>query len=524
MTVESLLLVMANPFGEFAITLWLLNGGIILKWMIMGLVAALVLIGLGFGLTGGNGRDHISHSPEAVRLCEEGTEDLNAFRWKSAVDKLGQSLELDPTLAEAAISRAFAFSRLGEKNEAKAEIALADSLTLAIENDQRRMLAQLRLSGWGNSHFYGMRDSLLARLVTEVPDNIHVLEAQAGNAMRSEDPGEVEKAWLRVLEVDPNYASSYNNLGYLELNRGNYEKAIEYMRKYAFLAPDLANPHDSLGEVLMVLGRYEEAEAEFRTSIKMQPDFYHSLINLGKTYISRGQLKTGLDILEKVRSQVASSEIEKKVDYDIVSTYLIAGLKEELGRMTAIYIERYPDDDMAAVYRGMTLAYSGKVEEGRTVLDSCLTVWRKGKDYEHYPKAKRGIDSAAFQFTALLADVEEDYELAAENWGKAVAVTAESLSFHDQWYHRFRWASSLHASDRSKEALAIIDPVLQVNPRNINTLVLKVECHLALQQGEQARQALEQLQWSLSKSDQDFPPRLRSEELALQVSALAVGG
>ena len=494
-----------------------------MKWMIMGLMAALVLIGLGFVMTGGNGHDQISDSPEAIRLCEEGTEDLNAFRWHSAVKKLGQCLELDPTLAEASISRAHALSRLGDKDEAKAEAARADSLTLVIENDQRRMLAQLRLSGWGNSQFYGMRDSILARLETEAPDNIHVLEAKAGNAMRSGNDDEVEKAWLRVLEVDPNYAGSYNNLGYLELNRGNYEKAIEYMRKYAFLAPDLANPHDSLGEVLMVLGRYEEAEAEFRTSIKMQPDFYHSLINLGKTYIARGQLKTGLDILVKVRGQVASSDIEKKVDHDIVSTYLVAGLDEELGRMTAIYIERYPDDDMASVYRGMTLAFSGRVEEGRAVLDSSLAVWRKGKEYEKYPQAKRNIDSAAFQFTALIADVVGDHELAAENWGKAVAVTAETKSFHDQWYHQFRWASSLHASGRSKEALEIIDPVLQVNPRIINIRVLKVECHLALRQGDQARQALEMLQRSLSKSDKDFPARLRAEELDLQVSALAVG-
>ena len=65
-------------------------------------------------------------------------------------------------------------------------------------------------------------------------------------------------------------------LGYLELNRGNYDQAIEYMQKYAFLAPDLANPHDSLGEVLMTIGRYEEAEQEFRAAVRMQPDFYHS--------------------------------------------------------------------------------------------------------------------------------------------------------------------------------------------------------------------------------------------------------
>ncbi len=494
-----------------------------MKWMIMGLAAALILIGLGFGLTGGNGHDHISDSPEAIRLCEEGTEDLNAFRWHSAVNKLGQSLELDPTLAEASISRSFAFSRMGEKDKGRAEAARADSLTAAIENDQRRMLAQLRLSGWSKSQFYGMRDSLLAHLETEVPDNIHVLEAKAGNAMMSGDDDVVEKAWLRVLEVDPNYAGSYNNLGYLELNRGNYEKAIEYMRKYAFLAPDLANPHDSLGEVLMVIGRYEEAESEFRTSIKMQPDFYHSLINLGKTYIARGQLETGLDILEKVRGQVANSEIQRKVDYDIVRTYLVAGLKKELGRMIEIYSGRYPHDENTPIYRGISMAYSGKVEEGRAVLDSTLAVWRSGKEYKEYPKVKQNIDSAAFQFTALLADVVGDNELAIENWGKAVALLEGSKSFHDQWYARFRWASSLHAADRSDEALEIIDPVLEVNPRLINTLVLKVECHLALRQGDQARQALEQLQWSLAKSDQDFPPRLRAEELALQVSALAVG-
>ena len=45
-----------------------------------------------------------------------------------------------------------------------------------------------------------------------------------------------------------------------------------------------------LGQVFLVLGRYEEAETKFRKSVKMQPDFYHSLINLRKTYLARGQL------------------------------------------------------------------------------------------------------------------------------------------------------------------------------------------------------------------------------------------
>jgi tetratricopeptide (TPR) repeat protein len=491
--------------------------------MIMGLVAALVLIGLGFVLTGGNGRHQISDSPEALELCEEGTRDLNAFRWQSAVEKLGQSLELDPTLAEASIARAFAYYRLGRTEEFESEVARADSLTAVIEDDHRRMVAQLRIGGVPFSKFYDMKDSLLTRLQVEDPDNIYVLETLAMKAGMANNVEEVEKIWLRLLEVDPNYANSYNNLGYMELHRGNYDQAMEYMQKYAFLAPDMANPHDSLGEVLMTLGRYEEAEAEFRLAIKMQPDFYHSLINLGKIYVARGQLDMGLDILKKVHAQVESSKIQREVDNDILITYLVSGLDEELSRMIDIFAGRYPDHHDTPIFRGIKLAYQGQVEEGRAIMDSTLAVWKSGEDYQKYTKVKTQIDSATYQFAALLADVVEDYQTSAANWEKGVETMKDTAPYHEQWYARYRWASALHKDNRSAEALEIIDPMLQVNPRLINVLVLKVECHLALRQGAQARKALEQLQWSLRQSDDDFPARAKAEELALQVSALAVG-
>ena len=211
------------------------------------------------------------------------------------------------------------------------------------------------------------------------------------------------------------------------------------------------------------------------------------------------------------------------VDKEIVQTYLIAGLDEELARMAAIYIERYPGDDSTAIFRGMQLAYSGKIDEGRAVMDSTLAAWRAGEEYEKYPQARHSIDAAAFQFAALLDGVEEDYEKAATNWSQAITIMDGHRSFHEQWYPRYRWASALHSSGQSAKSLEILAPILQINPRLISLLVLKVECHLALRQGDQARQALDQLQWSLTKSDPDFPQRIRAEELALQVSALAVG-
>lgn len=499
-------------------------GGLLLKWMIIGLVAALVLIGLGFGLTANKDGSQGAHSADAVALCEEGTEDLHAFRLRDAVAKLGQSLDLDPTLAEASISRASAYWRLGEMEHFETEMARADSLTGTISDEQRRMIAQLRLSGFSKSAYHDMRDSLMNHLEKVSPENIFVLVAKASNAKMKGDQDAEEQAWKKILEVDPNFATSYNMLGYMELGRGNYDQAIEYMKKYAFLAPDLANPHDSLGEVFLVLGRYEEAEAEFRKSVKMQPDFYHSLINLGKTYLARGQLDKGLDILEAVRGQIAGSDLEKRVDHEIVSTYLIAGLDDELDRMSATYIEKYPDDGMSAFYRGIRLAEEGRMDEGRAVMDSTLAEWRKEPGYKEYDEAKRKIDAAGHQFEGLVNDIAGNNQAAVEHWRKAIALFGPKVPFHEQWYPRYRLSKALLASGRPQEALVEIDPILQVNPRLINLLTLKVECHLELQQGEKARLALEQLQWSISKSDQDFPARAKAAELELKVAALASGG
>ncbi len=491
-----------------------------MKSFIIILVAALLLIGLGLGLTQREKSTPYSHSPEAIGLCDEGTRDLNAFRLRAAVEKLGQCLELDPTLAEASIARTMAFYRLGERENEKMEMARADSLVLAIEDENRRMIAQLRLGTFGKSRFYCMRDSILGKLETSDPKNIHVLVALATKAGMGDDEDGYEKAWLDILNVDPNYANSYNMLGYMELNRGNYDQAIDYMQKYAFLAPDLANPHDSLGEVLMVMGRYEEAEAEFRTSVSMQPDFYHSLINLGKTYLARGQLKRGLDILEKVRVQVAGSDLEKRVDNEIVMTFLIAGLDKEMQNMSALFIQRYPEDAMSSLLRGVRLAYMGDMTKGKAVMDSTLSVWRQGDEYQKYEKARHNIDSAGYQFEALAADATNNHEAAAWNWQRAIDLSGDKAQ-HNEWYLQYRLAAALLAIGKTDEAMAQIMPMLETNPRVINALILKVKCHLALNQGDEARATLEQLQWSISKSDPDYPARQEAAELETRISALA---
>jgi len=491
------------------------------KWMVMGLIAALVLIAAGVVLTGGEGGNTaVSADPEAAQLCEEGTEDYHAFRLKSAIDKLGKALELDAALAEASIARTFAFWRLGRSEDFKGELARADSLTALIHDDKRRMLAQLRLSSIMSSHAFAFRDSLLERLAKEMPRNIYVLAARAGAATMDKDVDAREKAWRDILEVDPNYANSYNMLGYLELDRGNYEKAIENMKKYAFLAPDLANPHDSLGEVLMTMGRYEEAEEEFRAAVMLQRAFYFAWINLGRTYLARGQIETGRDILEKVRGLVSGTELEKDVDRQMVDTYVINGLIDELDRVTASYVARYPDDHRACVYRAIRLAYLDRVAEGQAVMDSCLAAWRAEDYYAKNEKSRFSIDYIDRKFDALVADVADDPATALRAWRRVVDLAEDELPLRERWYDSYRLAAAQQGTGRPEEALATLEPVLTMNPRNISVLVLATRCYLDLRRADDARRAVDQLEWCVAKADAGFPARARAAELKAEVTAL----
>jgi tetratricopeptide (TPR) repeat protein len=483
------------------------NGGGLVKWIIIALAVAATLIGIGMVAAGSRDHARVSRNPKAVHLCDEGTADLHAFRLRAAVEKLGQCLQEDPSLAEASISRTLAFLQLGERENMKRELSRADSLTAALKDERRRLVAELRLSTLGGSRFVAMRDSLYKVLQVEDPDNIHVLVAGAERAARTRDDAAVEKAWLRILEKDPNYANSYNMLGYLELNRGNYDQAIEHMQKYAFLAPDLANPHDSLGEVYMALGRYEEAEKEFVTSVTMQPDFYHSLINLGKVYLARGELRRGLELLENIRDKVAGTELEMRVDREIISTYLKAGMNEDLARATARFVANHTKDDASAVYRAVHLTYLGRTAEGRAVMDSSLAAWRAAPPYndENREKARQGVESTANQFDGIVADIAGDHARAAESWAAALRILQPGTGRHELFYLDYRLAEALRLSGRPREALAQVDPVLAINPRLPESLLLKVRCHLELGQTEAARQTLTQLEWTLAKADADLP-------------------
>ncbi len=121
---------------------------------------------------------------------------------------------------------------------------------------------------------------------------------------------------------------------------------------------------------------------------------------------------------------------------------------------------------------------------------------------------------------ALAAEAVKNYEVAAWNWQRAIDMQS-AQSYRERWFLHYRLATNLREVGKIPQALSEINALLAMNPRQISVLVLKTKCHLDLFQGDEARTALEQLQWSISKSDPDFPARLEAAQLEARLSALA---
>lgn len=482
------------------------------------LIIGILIIWTGFSLTGCEESD--DGIQEAQRLTRKGMDLIQAFDFQEGTADLKMALELDPNLAEAAISLQNAYKRMGLQEEHRKTLALADSLTANLEDDDRRMVAQLRLSHRPESRFHAIFDSLLTRLENEQPDNLHVMIAQATVVMRQGNYDKIVPILQRILNKNPNYAEAYNWLGHMELHVGHFDSAVEHMKKYAFLAPELANPHNSLGEVLMIKGDFEGAAAEFRQAIAMLPDFYQFYTNLAQTMLYRGMVKSGVELMNKVHTMVEGTTLGEEVDTSLMDIFLRLDMEEEAEQMSLAVVTKYPESDYSALVRAIRLGYQGKTRQSHAVMDSSLNHWRSQEIYHWVPQVKLGVLLKMRSYEAYMADIAGDPAQRVQKWQNLLATMANYAGIHELWWAKNKLASALLDNGQAREARTLLEPVLAANNRQIPALITAVKIDLALRDAQGARMALEQLKWSIQQSDEDYIGRFQAAELENQVKEL----
>jgi len=91
----------------------------------------------------------------------------------------------------------------------------------------------------------------------------------------------------KAYALDPNYGFVLNALSINYALIGDFEKAMEYVEKYAAASPGEADPFDTMAWIHIQMGNIDQALADYKRAIEIQPDFLFSYAGIANCHALR---------------------------------------------------------------------------------------------------------------------------------------------------------------------------------------------------------------------------------------------
>jgi tetratricopeptide (TPR) repeat protein len=121
-----------------------------------------------------------------------------------------------------------------------------------------------------------------------------------GNALLGEGKlDEAAKCYRHAIELNPNYAEAYTNLGVISQSKGNLNEAAALYRQAVSLNPDLLPAHLNLSSVLINMGQFAEAEGSLRRVVVLAPEHAGAWQSLGVMAAQRGDFQQAESMLRR---------------------------------------------------------------------------------------------------------------------------------------------------------------------------------------------------------------------------------
>jgi Tfp pilus assembly protein PilF len=118
---------------------------------------------------------------------------------------------------------------------------------------------------------------------------IDPLVAEMNGAMSDNDLMRVLAVANQILARDPeNIEALHARSHALAEAKGDYAGAVADLERVTQLAPDAADAWGNMGWWLILDGRFDEAEKALRTAHGMAPGLFAPAVNLGHTFLLRG--------------------------------------------------------------------------------------------------------------------------------------------------------------------------------------------------------------------------------------------
>jgi tetratricopeptide (TPR) repeat protein len=181
-------------------------------------------------------------------------------------------------------------------------------------------------------------------------------------AMENDEPAKARTSLEKLLQLDDKSAIALSQLGHLEITSGNYNKALEYLRRAHELRPEDAAAALDYAQALELNRDLADACDVLQASLRLNPNQFSARLLLGQVYFRSGDPKAAQDQLEaaalmqpenvEARTSLSKVLITQKKFADVVE------LLEPLAKSS----RNNPDvfESLAQAYTGL-----GRLEDAR---------------------------------------------------------------------------------------------------------------------------------------------------------------
>ncbi len=224
--------------------------------------------------------------------------------YRKAAARLEEAIEKNPEDADTYLRLGLVYQSLYDYS--KAAEALSKGIELAGGNASYTSHVALAdvLSKSGKSEQaraqYETAYSILSQRIKDHPEDVFAYYMLGNVCDRLDKVEECEQNYRKATELDPYFASAYNNLGYTLIERGvRIEEAMKLVEKALELEPDSGAFVDSLGWGYFKQGKLDEALTELLRALNLEntdPTIYD---HIGDVYKAKDMINKAIEYWQK---------------------------------------------------------------------------------------------------------------------------------------------------------------------------------------------------------------------------------
>jgi tetratricopeptide (TPR) repeat protein len=116
------------------------------------------------------------------------------------------------------------------------------------------------------------------------------------------DKGNLDKAiqvLQKAIDLNPQNSMAFNNLGAAYAAKGNLDKAIELYEKAVEINPEYSAAYNNMGSAYIQKGNFDKAIQLFQKAIDLNPQNFQAYVGLGMAYEANGNDDKAIELLQK---------------------------------------------------------------------------------------------------------------------------------------------------------------------------------------------------------------------------------